>query len=325
MHIKQTLLAVAVMAIVGSTNLAMAAPAGGSSSSDVIVGASNFPPPMASGNSGLQMLRNDGTTYSGFVDIYNAPINQVNNAVDNNQTFANWPMDGEPIAQVWRDTTNTVANIYSLRQTREIGVTGWPQFGGLVIGQVKGTGDAYPLGQGVYFGEWSPQDGPIAAPATSTNLNMAGDDRTVWYVGDDPVTETTMPSSIQATYNVVGIRQTGSDANGNPLAGGMPDNPNLYQGTLIASYSNGSGRLDGNISRTVNSTTQSVVFGNLGAAASTVINNDGTFDNFLNPGAYDIEGRFYNGAEALAGMAQGATVQDNVAFGGSKVSGTITP
>ncbi|ENO86901.1 hypothetical protein C666_12085 [Thauera linaloolentis 47Lol = DSM 12138] len=54
--------------------------------------------------------------------------------------------------------------------------------------------------------------------------------------------------------------------------------------------------------------------------SGTAISSNGTFNNGSN-----LEGRFYNGAQALAGIYLGATAQDDVAFGGSKVSGTITP
>ena len=53
--------------------------------------------------------------------------------------------------------------------------------------------------------------------------------------------------------------------------------------------------------------------------SGTDINSNGTFNN-----GSTIEGRFYNGAEALAGMYTNGAVPD-VAFGGSKIDGTITP
>lgn len=314
MQIKKSLLAAAVMAIIGTTNLAMAAPAGGSSNdSNVVVNVpSNFPPPTATGNSGLRMLRHTDGQLSGSVDIHNAPINQVNTAVANGPDingnyWANQP-GGGTIAQVWK-VSNKVADIYSLRQVDTIDDPGWPQFSGLVIGQVKdikGTGNAYPLGSGVYFGEWSPQNLPLNT-GPSTDLNMANADRTVWYVGDNAVASTPNLSSVG--YNVVGIRQTGEGSN-------LPGSPVLYTGTLTANYSVALGA--GNITGSIGNGTNSVNF------AGTQIHNDGRFTN-ANAGNI-IDGRFYNGAEALAGIyTGGAGSADDVAFGGSKISGTITP
>lgn len=308
MKMKQTLVATAVMAVLaGTTNLAMAAPQGGTSNSaSVQVGASNFPSPAATGNSGLRMLRTD-STWSGYVDIAAAPIAQVTAAATPNNTttadFANWPGDLQPIAQVWLNDQDATANVYSLRQTRAIAVPNWPQFGGLVIGQVKdANGDAYAVGNAVYFGEWSPQDSPVAYPGTSTDLNMASDERTVWYVGDNAVTST--PGLSDVEYNVVGIRQTGEGTN-------LPGAPELYTGVLTANYNGVSGSLDGSIDRGL----ETVSF------TGTTIANDGTFSN-----GSSIEGRFYNGAEALAGIYLGADPTEDVAFGGSyNGNGTITP
>lgn len=134
---------------------------------------------------------------------------------------------------------------------------------------------------------------------------MASSERTVWYVGDDAVDTNSMPTAINATYGVIGINGVGT------TAGGSPDNPNLYTGTLTASYGTGANSLAGSISRG----TDTVDF------TGTTIRKDGTFDK-----GTTIEGRFYNGAEALAGIYTGSSgAADDVAFGGSKISGTITP
>lgn len=316
MHAKQTLLAVAVMAIIGSTNLAMAAPTGDTSNStNVVVNVpSNFPPPMATGNSGLRMLRHTDGQLSGSVDIHNAPINQVNTTIaagpdGNGDYWANQP-GGGTIAQVWK-ASNTVANIYSLRQVDTITDAGWPQFGGLVIGQVKdASGDAYSLGSGVYFGEWSKQDLPTNPLTSSTDLNMADASRTVWYVGDDPLTDM-KTYNIDAEYAVVGIARTG-EANG-PNAN-LPSAPDLYTGTLAAYYSQNAG---GDISGTISNSVHTIDFD-----GTNIHQNNGTFSN-----GSTIRGQFYNGAEALAGIyTGGAGTADDVAFGGSyNGTGTITP
>ena len=235
------------------------------------------------------------------------------------------------VAQVWKDTESvkdgsTYANfaVNSIRQITTLSIA--PQFGGLVIGQVAANTSGLPaadptllaVGSGVYFGEWAPR-ATGTPPLDSTKLNMDSASHTVWYVGDNATTSTTMPTTINATYGVIGIGQTGTDANGNTLAGGLPDNLNLYQGKLDVAYANGSGTIgagatNNSISRDVTGVTQTISF------AGTTIGNSGSFSN-----GSSIQGQFYNGAEALAGIYTGGTAQEHVAFGGSKVSGTITP
>lgn len=314
---KTSTLTLAILALMGS-GTAFADVEGGSSDPDgVETGESNHIL-FGGGNSGVA-LNGAGS----YIDLAGGPINGSNNAIDDHGNGAiltpgdmgmpDLPID---VAQVWRASEsvsgsgNTYAN-FAINSVRQITTLSFaPQFGGLVIGQVgaNSTGAAadpaqpLPVGEGVYFGEWAPRaDG--TPPQDSTDLNMASNERTVWYVGDNAVD--TMPTAVNATYSVVGINGVGT------TAGGSPDNPNPYKGTLTASYASGSGSLSGSIARG----TSTLSF------ANTTIDSDGTFGNGSN-----IDGRFYNGAEALAGIHEaGAGVADDVAFGGSKTGGTITP
>lgn len=291
---------------------------GGSSNEDLVQPWSStiVPGPGPNGNAGLRFWNDTAGAYSGSADLLQAPIQQAINGVDLNNDgnyWANLPQAPFPVvAQVWQDTDNKVANVYTLRQVMTPSHP-MPDFGALVIGQVKdikGTGDGFPLEQGVYFGEWSPKNGTVGYPTGSTELNMDSDDRVVWYVGDNAVTDT--PDLVNVEYKVVGINQTGRDENGVLLAGGLPDDVKLYKGKLTANYDAMSGGdITGSLSRPGSSTIN---------FAGTDIYNDGTFNN-----GSDIEGRFYNGAHELAGIYTGGNVEDHVAFGGSKVSGTITP
>jgi len=309
MKMKKSTLALAVMAMVGS-GAALAAPLGGTSNSaGVAVGASNHSL-FGGGNSGVAL---DGA--GSYIDLAGGPIKGSNTAIAarGDGTImrpADIGMLPLPIniAQVWNATgSSNGANfaINSIRQITQISLA--PQFGGLVIGQVaNASGTPLAVGSGVYFGEWAPRAAGTP-PNNSTDLNMGSASRTVWYVGDNAVTNTNMPTAINATYGVVGINGVGT------AAGGTPDNPNLYKGTLTASYSaGGSNSISGTLTRSGSS--------DVDFAGTTILSN-GRFTR-----GSDIEGRFYNGAQALAGIHKGGTgVSDDVAFGGSKISGTITP
>lgn len=296
---RKKIVATAILGLLGVTG-AMAQAAnvqGGSSTPDnVQVGTSNFPTTAPTGYAGIRMLRNDGT-WSGYVNIAAAPVNQVRTTVGTagvNQAgpyFAKHPGDAQNIAQVWWNNQNAVADVYSLRQVRYLAAPNWPHFGGLVIGQVKGQ----TLGN-VFFGEWS---APVASPSAgnSTNLNMASSSRTVWYVGDNAVTAT--PALSNVAYNVVGIRRTGVGTN-------LPHAPNLYSGVLTANY-NPSGPVSGNtLGGTLSRT------GDANVTISATINGTGQFNGT------NVEGRFYNNANALAGIYTGGGVANHIAFGGQK-------
>ena len=317
---KKSTLALAIMALMGSS-AALAVPLGGTSNSaGVAVGASNHIL-FGGGNSGVAL--NGASTR---IDLAGGPINGSNNAIaDHGNGAIMTPSDmGMPalpinVAQVWKDTESvngagsTYANfaVNSIRQITTLSIA--PQFGGLVIGQVAANSSGTPaspvvplaVGSGVYFGEWAPRAAGTP-PANSTNLNMTDTGRTVWYVGDNPVANNSMPTLVNAVYGVIGINLTGTDAVGNVLPGGLPGNQSFYTGELTANYASGAGGITGTIDRG----SSSINF------AGTSIGSDGTFNN-----GSTIEGRFYNNADALAGIyTGGASAADHVAFGGSKIA-----
>lgn len=312
---KKSTLALAVMALVGSGAALAASPnvqGGSSNTAGVAVGVSNHSM-FAGGNSGVAL---NGA--SSYIDLAGGPIKGSNTAIADtgNGSHLKPKHMGLPsfltfnIAQVWKAPASNGAANFAINSVRQITTLSFaPQFGGLVIGQVaNASGAPLAVGSGVYFGEWAPRAAGTP-PSNSTNLNMTSTSRTVWYVGDNAVTAANMPTAINATYGVIGINGLGT------AAGGTPDNPNLYKGTLTANYGSGTNSLTGSISRG----TDTLSF------AGTTIHNDGRFTR-VSGSSEDINGRFYNGAQALAGIHKaGAGVADDVAFGGSKVSGTITP
>lgn len=293
---KMTVIATAVLSLAAAAPAFAQAPnvqGGSSNTANVLVGGSDFPTTAPVGFAGISMKRSDGVM-SGYVNIAAGPINQVTSAATPNAAgpfYANMPGTTNPIAQVWYNNQNAVANVYSLRQVTYAQAAPWPQFGGLVVGQLKGN----TPGSAVYFGEWSPTVSGTPSTGDSTNLNMTNSGRTVWYVGDNAVTS--MPALASATYSVVGIRQTGVGSN-------LPYSPQLYTGTLTANYSGGSGSITGSIVRG----SESLSF------AGTNINANGTFNNAANT----IEGRFYNNADALAGIYKGGAAGTHIAFGGKR-------
>ena len=303
---KKSMLALAVMAVVGS-NAVMAAVDGDSSSTLVKTYASDHAK-FGYGYSGLEL-----NNYGSAIDIAGGPVYGSNNAIADHgngaiMTPGDMGMPNLPInvAQVWSATDSSTGADFAINSVRQITTLSFaPQFGGLVIGQVAdSTGTPLAVGSGVYFGEWAPRAAGTP-PLDSTDLNMASIDRTVWYVGDNAVTDT--PDMLNVTYGVIGIQQTGEGTN-------LPGAHELYTGTLTANFGSGTNSLTGSITRG----SDSVSF------AGTTIKNDGTFDN--QTGANNIKGQFYNGAEALAGIyTGGSSVADHVAFGGSKTGGTITP
>lgn len=319
---KKSTLALAIMVLIGSGAAMAASPnvkGGTSDSTGVAVGTPSNHSMFGGGNSGVK-LNNRGA----FIDLAGGPIKGSNNAIAarGNGTIlkpADMGMPALPInvAQVWKDTAsvsdgsnNANFAINSVRQITTLPFA--PQFGGLVVGQVAdASGTPLAVESGVYFGEWAPRAAGTP-PLNSTNLNMTSSDRTVWYVGDNAVADNSMPTLVNAVYGVIGINQTGTDAAGNVLPGGLPGNQNFYTGKLTANYGSGTGSITGTIDRG----SSSINF------AGTSIGSNGTFGNTVGT----IDGRFYNGAEALAGIYTGSTgAADDVAFGGSKISGTITP
>ena len=250
-----------------------------------------------SGNAGL--IFNGG---SAAIDLAGGPIAQSNNAINrgpdvSGNTYlkgsdinflAGLILGDTQIAQVWRNDVvynGDTTTINSVRQMIVPPLPFMPDFGGLVIGKVDGSP--------VYFGEWAPK-GPNYSAPDNADLNMGSAERTVWYVGENPTTS--MPTLVNAQYNVVGINQHN------------PENPSVYQGVLAANYGSGGGYLDGSITRG----SDVVDFG----TSDTAITHTGAFSN----AALTISGQFYGAqAEALAGIyTGGATAQDHVAFGGAR-------
>ncbi|MGO1616354.1 MAG: hypothetical protein ACTHXN_00165 [Oceanisphaera sp.] len=302
---KKSTLALAVMGLV-SSGVSLAAPVGGTSNSaGVAVGASNHSQ-FGGGNSGVA-LNGAGS----YIDLAKGPINGSNNAIaDHGNGAIMTPADAGmfplpiDIAQVWSANDSSTGANFAINSVRQITRLDFaPQFGGLVIGQVAdASGTPLAVGSGVYFGEWAPRAAGTP-PANSTDLNMASNERTVWYVGDNAVTST--PGMVDVTYGVIGIQQTGVGSN-------LPGAHKLYTGTLTANYGSGNNSLTGSITRG----SDSVNF----TSANVAIDTSGGFSGT------GISGKFYNGAEALAGIyTGGASVADHVAFGGSKTGGTITP
>lgn len=324
---KKSVMSMAIMAAMVSS-ASFAVDGGTSNPNGVDVGSANHFM-FGGGNSGLKL--NDSSF--GYINIHNGPIKGAKTAIDarGNGTILT-PADmgligSTKIAQVWRTTaatngTGEYAN-FAITNVRQIDPPFFaPQFGGLVIGQVAANTTGTPagltnidpliLGSGVYFGEWAPA---VSNPADdSYNLNMTSADRTVWYVGDNATTATTMPSTIEAKYGVIGISMTGSDASGNTLAGGLPGNQNYYTGKLDVSYDASRPQTQNIITGTIGRGGYDINFGKAGDA--TTITNTGSFGN----SSGTIDGQFYNGAEALAGIYTGSDTPNSVAFGGSKIA-----
>ncbi len=333
---QKSILTTAILAVLG-TNTALAAVDGGTSNSaGVQVGPANHIL-FGGGNSGLKL----NNSLYGFINIANGPVRGSNEAIDIDGADANgnyflkpsnvisWLPDTPHIAQVWRDTaavngSNAGTAYFAVNSIRQIQTfpefIPAPVFGGLVIGQVAApvvengqVVDIKPLevGSGVYFGEWAPKANSLPV---GTNLNMTSADRTVWYVGDNATTATTMPSTIEAKYGVIGISMTGSDASGNTLAGGLPGNQNYYTGKLDVSYDANRPQTQNIITGTIGRGGYDINFGKAGDA--TTITNTGSFGNVTGT----IDGQFYNAANELAGIYTGTDTPNSVAFGGSKIA-----
>lgn len=291
---KQTL-AIAIALTLGSASAMAATVVGGSSNpAKVVAGQSNL---FGSNNAGLKF--NGSST---VIDIAGGPVAQSNNAIargpeSNGKTYlkgqdvnflAGIVLGDTKVAQVWKNNVSfngDTTTINSVRQMIVPPLPFMPDFGGLVIGKVEGSA--------VYFGEWAPK-GANYTDLASTDLNMGSADRTVWFSGENPTTS--MPTLVDAKYNVVGINQHN------------PENPNVYTGVLTANYSAAGGtsnQLGGSLTRTGSTALD---------FTGTAINANGSFAK-----GTVISGQFYNNASALAGIhTAGAGVQDDVAFGGAR-------
>ncbi|MFV0454783.1 MAG: Slam-dependent surface lipoprotein [Pseudomonas sp.] len=290
---KKQILALAIASALTSVSAVAATVSGGSSD----------PAKVAPGQSNLFGSDHAGLSFAGsstVIDLAGGPVAQSNKAIArgpeaNGKTYlkgkdinflAGILLGNTRIAQVWRNDVafnGDTTSINSVRQMIVPPLPFMPDFGGLVIGKVAGSA--------VYFGEWAPK-GPNYTDLASTDLNMGSSDRTVWFSGENPTTS--MPTLVDAQYNVVGINQHN------------PENPNVYTGVLTANYAAGTGTLGGSLARSGSATLD---------FAGTTIDNKGAFDGANG----NISGQFYNNANALAGIHKaGAGVQDDVAFGGAR-------
>lgn len=276
----KTLFVLSALSLMASTSFA-ATVAGGSSSAYVQAGSSNL---MAFGTAGIAMPTIVGGTAdtSKVVSFAAGPITQTNALISAPGTGSaiiqqTNPMTGvtSNVSQTWKNTVAYNTNVYAYRQIDDP-LPSYPQFGGEVIAKVSGAE--------VYFGEWAPRK-TGTQPLNSTDLNLSSAARTVWFVGENPTTS--MPTLVNAKYNVVGINQY------NPGTGA-----GVTSGVLTANYGSGSGTLTGAV-------------GSINFAGTTIASN-GSFVRGTN-----IQGQFYGAnAEALAGIYTTSTTK--VAFGGAK-------
>lgn len=328
MSAKKTVLAALLL---GSFGVAMAAGIEGDSSNVNLVepGLSDLIP-FGGGKPGLKFYNAETGTLSTSINLENGPIKHIRikhgssyhwltgnetgtpTAINGNNANAN--VDGtqnakylkasdvnpvmgwfitDPLGQVWYEKRANNTEVYSVRQMAELSGGGIqamaPRFGGLVMAKVPNL----PADTAVYFGEWAPRaDGAMVQ--NSTDLNMNSDQRTVWYVGENPTSN--MPTLVNAQYDVLGVNKH------------VPGQNDFYSGVLTANYGTSSGNLSGNISRG----SDVIDF------AGTKVYSGGNFSNTNNP-SNTIRGQFYgNGAEALAGIVNRDGVANDVAFGGKK-------
>ncbi len=193
------------------------------------------------------------------------------------------------LGQIWYENRAHGTEVYSVRQIADPKIPAAPKFGGLVMAKVTGL----PADTSVYFGEWAPRAGNPST-GSSTDLNMASSERTVWYVGENPTGNT--QGLATATYDVVGVNKH------------TPGQNDFYTGAVTATFgTNTGGTMSGGISRGGDT----LSFNN-----AKIDNTAGTFSD--NQG---MSGRFYgSGAAAMAGIATRGTtaVGDDIAFGGKK-------
>lgn len=274
------LFAVSALSLMASASFA-ATVSGGSSSDYVKALGSNM---LAAGTAGIAMPTVVGGTADAtkVVSFAAGPIAQTNALLPTPGTGSaiitqTNPMTGvtSNVSQTWKNTFAYNTNVYAYRQI-DNPLPNFPQFGGEVIAKVSGAE--------VYFGEWAPRK-TGTQPLNSTDLNLSHANRTVYFVGENPTAS--MPTLVNAKYNVVGINQY------NPGTGA-----GVTSGVLTANYGSGSGTLAGSV-------------GAINFAGTTIASN-GSFAR-----ADVIKGQFYgNNAEALAGIyVNGST---KVAFGGGK-------
>ncbi|MDO5638619.1 MAG: Slam-dependent surface lipoprotein [Neisseria sp.] len=304
MSVNKTLLAALLVGAFGMVNAATIE--GKSSKPNLVNPGSSNTIPFGSGKPGLSI------NGSNSINLEGGPIKYIrqkysNTAINGSNVNANVNGNSNPkylelkdvnpviglftnptLGQIWYENRAHGTEVYSVRQIANPNLPAAPKFGGLVMAKVTGL----PADTAVYFGEWAPRAGNPST-GSSTDLNMASSDRTVWYVGENPTGNT--KGLAAATYDVVGVNKH------------TPGQNDFYTGAVTATFGTGSnGTMAGGISR-----------GNdtLNFNGVTIDNGKGTFT-----GAQGIDGRFYgSGAAAMAGIAtRGTGPGDDIAFGGKK-------
>lgn len=321
---KQTLLAATLCGVFG---VAAAAPEGGSSQTDIDKKPTTVKPgesdsqPFGKGKAGLAFSTDNGHSWSNSINLENGPVKHIGIKykqgtqkvpINGNNPYANVDGTRNPkhlrlgdvkpvvgwfynpkLGQVWYENRHNNTEVYSVRQITEPKLPFAPKFGGLVIAKVPGMGE----GNNVFFGEWAPRKGN--PPDNSTDLNMADGKRTVWYVGDNPIKNTTGLAT--ATYNVVGINKH------------TPGKNDFYTGEIKATFGTDKfGSMSGVLKRAGDK--------DLSFNGVQITNSKGTFNSIPGRNNEGITGQFYgNGAAAMAGYAErGNGKGDDVAFGGAK-------
>ncbi|HEP7962680.1 TPA: hypothetical protein VDU60_000318 [Pseudomonas aeruginosa] len=280
-------LALASALVLASASSMAADPIGKSSSTYIKVGSSTFQGTAQAGVGFPSTNPPAAGTTAAISSLTGGPIAQTNLAYTNGSGpdyFIEFNLSGSTLrmAQTWRNlSAPNGTEIYTWRQISDPVGADRPHFGNTSIAKVSG--------HEVYFGEWVPK---ATSPVYGSSTNMVGQDdslRTVFFVGENPTTS--MPTLVDAKYDVVGINQY------NP---GAP--AGVYTGVLTANYGGGKASLTGNVGYV--------------SFANTAISADGTFQNTTG----SIQGQFYGAnASALAGYYEHASNPANhMAFGGAK-------
>lgn len=275
--------------------------------------------PFGEGAPGLRF--NNNGSWSSTINLENGPIARIRNKYGNKPINGNNPdlnvigtnnphyltiKDVAPVlgwfynpklGQVWLEKRAHGTEVFSVRQMTEPKLPLAPKFGGLVIAKVPNL----PAGTSVYFGEWAPRE--RAPGANSDDFLRNAQNRTTWYVGENPTKNTT--GLADATYNLVGV------------SGHTPGLNDFYTGSVRAVFGTD---ITGNLSGSINRREQTfngvrITADRLNFDGATIYNNKGgTFSG----GKGNVSGQFYGpGAEALAGY--GTSEKGNgVAFGGRK-------
>ena len=238
----KTMQSVLTLAVAAGFSLSAFAADGGSSLEQYVKPGNSDEFPFGAGKAGLKFSTNGNGNYSASINLQDGPVTKIrnkHNAAPINGTNPNANVDGTlnpkyltgadviqlPLAgnvrigQIWYEKRAHNTEVYSVRQRIAPPLPSVPNFGGLVIGKVPGLA----TDQNVFFGEWAPKKGGWVGAANSTDLNMNSNQRTVWYVGDNPTGNTAGLAS--ATYNVVGINKH------------TPGQNDFYTGSVTATQS----------------------------------------------------------------------------------------